>query len=677
MSVNRIKGQDGVVLESNAFLEVPKAQSKVTAFAERAGMFRYNKVLKAFEGVLEFDDGSLSYRRFPSLDNNGKLSSSTLPDSVVSGMQYMGTYSVISDDMDPPLGTGLYHPLPAASSTNSGNYFIVRGLLDAAIAHFKANNPTTTTVKFTPVNPSGQGNWIEIKYYIAEDPVRPTEKMVTASFGRIIKTSIPASGHAGLLSLSTNPELTNAFTASTDPNTETAFMDGDWVISNGTTQQRLRSTRTSILASQVLYDRSFINSIGRAFDGSAGTSQTALDNLQAGTIRRSGDSMYVDPDSPASGRLAFVYGSAAKPSLTFTSGVDDLTNNSGLDPTKWTDAGTGIFRQNAGSIGFSSNATERFRIENTKTILFQTSSTVVSTNPALQFNHSSNTNNVGISGINNSISFSIKNAEQVKFEDNLSTFNGSIIVTDNTTLGTNSTNTLLVNSTSTFKSAATFEGNVTIGLTSAQALTVNSNTTLNGSLVTKGNNFFEKDVRIKYNSGVTFVPDNPTLTGTVRMTSDGTSGLGIYLSNADYNVSVYEPGNVKRMYIGRYGIKLPVLNPVVNTVGEDGQVAYSTSLKSVVVKIDGEWTKVGAGMGMETTTFLKANWVDNGQGLYTFTVAVQDPLSVIVQEKNANGSYTDVGVDTINYTTTNVTIGIPNGTPDLRFDGRIVVTVSS
>ena len=73
MSAYTIKGAEGVVINSTYFLELPKAPTKQTTYAERAGMIRYNSEWKAFEGVIEFTDGSVNYRRFAQLDENGQL----------------------------------------------------------------------------------------------------------------------------------------------------------------------------------------------------------------------------------------------------------------------------------------------------------------------------------------------------------------------------------------------------------------------------------------------------------------------------------------------------------------------------------------------------------------------------------------------------------------------------
>lgn len=123
MSASTIKGAEGVIINSTYFLELPKAPTKQTTYAERAGMIRYNSEWQAFEGVLAFTDGSVAYRRFANLDENGQLLTSQLPDSVTSNMQWVGTYSPISDDIDPPVDA-TYAKLPAASSSNSGQYFL-------------------------------------------------------------------------------------------------------------------------------------------------------------------------------------------------------------------------------------------------------------------------------------------------------------------------------------------------------------------------------------------------------------------------------------------------------------------------------------------------------------------------------------------------------------------------
>lgn len=649
MTVHRINGKDGVILDSNTFLELPKAENKITTFPERAGMFRYNIPLKSFEGVLEFDDGSISYRRIPSLDSNGKLNTSTLPDSVVSGMRYMGTYSVIEDDIDPPLTDFQYDSLPEPTSDNSGQYYICRGIMDSAINHFINESPSTSPVIFVAENESGTGeNWIEIKYYFNSDPVHPSENIVTYAFGRILVSEIPQAGHEGLISLSQNTELTNAFTSTDDPNLETALCDGDWVISNGNTQQRLRSSRTSIMASQVSFDRTISTSLGRPFKTNAGTIQTITDNIILNTIRRTGDSFYDDGMSPAAGRLALVYGTRTNPSICFTDPIIDIENDSGMDPSNWTDKSTGIYRPDQGTISFVSDTVDKFRIENTRIVVLQDGSNITN-NPALQFEHFSNTNNVGISGINNSLSFSLSNKQQVKFENGLSTFYGDLTVLDNTILGTVDDNdTLQVNAISTFDASVT----------------------INAALVTTGTNYFDKDVRIKNGSGLLFVTNSGSSTGTVRLGSPSGSGLDINLSNIDYKVSVIEPGNNSRMYIGRYGVKLPVLTPINDSVGEDGTIAYSPDRQSTVQKINGSWVNIGAGSNT-TIDFVKADWV-NSSGYYTYTITRDRILDVRVQEL-VSGNYIPVEVDSTTISLTNAILRIPN-TTDLRFDGRVVIS---
>lgn len=632
MSAYTIKGAEGVILNSTYFLELPKAPTKQTTYTERAGMIRYNSGWKAFEGVIEFTDGSVSYRRFAQLDENGQLLTSQLPDSITSGTQWIGTYSPISDDIDPPVDAS-YTKLPAASTANSGQYYIIRGIYDAAVAHFKANNPTTDIVTFTPTNPSSAGNWIQIKYYIDTDPVNPnTGKIVVAAFARIITASIPATGHEGLVSLSSDTDLTKAFTSDVDKTSETALTDGDWIISNGVTNIRLRQNRVSISAGAVSFDRSFLTSSNRSFTNSSGTVQTIVDSLLLNGLRRTGDAMYNDGTAGA-GRLGLVYGTATAPAIAFNNNVFDPVNNPGIDPSKWSDTSTGIFHPANGSIGFSSSGVEKLRIENNKVTLFQ-SGIVVGSNPSLQFNSSTNTNNVGISGINNTLSFSIKNTEQVKFADQLSTFNGSITVRDNTILGDDGTDTLTVNAASTFNGSTLFNNAINrfaVGAVLSSAATLSFEGTSTASIV-------KNSTELRFNMG------------------------------SFHDVSIYD-GATLRTKFNRYGIQLPVLTTIDDSVGVNGMIAYSVERATVVQKTNGTWTTVGSGGGV-TTTFTTSNWVLNGTN-YTYTIASPNIQSVQVQELNGS-NYSPVEVDSIVISATNAVLSIP-ATPDLRFNGRVIV----
>lgn len=589
MSATRIKGAEGVIIESNYFLELPKALTKETTSAERAGMIRYNAGWKAFEGVLEFEDGSMNYRRFANLDENGQLLTSQLPDSITSGAQYIGTYSPISDDIDPPLGAGIYNKLPAPVTSNSGKYYIVRGLYDAALAHFNANSPTTSTVTFTPTNPSGQGNWIQIKYYIGVDPINPsTDKIVTSAFGRIISASIPSTNHEGLVSLATDSTLTAAFTSSTDRNSELALTDGDWIISTGTVQQRLRQNRVSISAGAVSFDRTFSTISNRSFSSSAGTVQTVIDNLILDGLRRTGDSMY-DDGSVGSGRLGIVYGSAVEPSIAFNSNSFDSDTNPGTDPSKWSDTTTGIFHPATGSIGFSSSGVEKLRISPSQLTLYPVTGTAAA--PNILFSNTGNTA-LGLNVTSNRIDFVSNSAVNVSLSQGVSTFNGNVNIT----------------------------GTITVG------------------------------------------------SGTTSVIQKNTSELRFNMTNFD-DVSVYD-GTTLRTKFNRYGVQLPVLNPIDNSVGVNGMIAYSSSLNAVIQKSNGVWSAVGSGGAGVVTTFTTASWVLSGSN-YTYTITSPNIQNVQVQELSGS-NYSPVQVDSIVISSTNAVLSVP-ASPDLRFAGRVIV----
>lgn len=504
MSVQRIKGKDGLTIESETFLELPKAPSKITSEIKRSGMIRYNKEWKSFEGTLEFADGSISYRRFANLDQNGKLLDSQLPDSVTSGMQYVGTYSPGTDDIDPPIVVGQYDKLPAPDNNNKGHYFIVRGIFDAAMKHLIANNPATSPVTFLFTNPSGQGNWLEIKYYFDFDPLtQGATNIVTAAFGRIIVGNIPGTGHDGLSSLSTDADLT-VFSSTNEIISETALTDGDWVISTGTKQQRLRQSRTSILAGAVTFDRTMLYDSRRLqSDLSSGTVQTVLDSLLINGLRRSGDAMYDNGDIGA-GRFAVTYGTVSAPSISFNSNPYDPINNPGIDPSKWSDTSTGIFHPANNSIGFTTNGVERFRVAPQVTTFYQYNSTSASMSPTIQFVGNGNTNNLGLTALNNTFYFTTNNKVQVEFTNNLSKFHGDVTI-DNT-LGVTGKITgsadLQINNNASIGGTLSVTGATTLGntLNVTGILTAQSNIVGQGTLNITGATTLQNTLSVTGNS---------------------------------------------------------------------------------------------------------------------------------------------------------------------------------
>lgn len=640
-SVLRIKGDGGVIIESNTFLELPKALQQTTTGVEREGMIRYNSAWAAFEGVIRFEDSSIAYRRFAMLDSNGRLLTSQLPDSITSGLQYVGTYSPLSDDIDPPLTSGVYTWLPAPTTDNKGEYYIVRGIMDAAQTHFTANNPTTATVIFSPTNPSGQGNWLQIKYFTGDNPNVPGTKMVIAAFARLITASIPST-HVGLTSLALDPDLTAAFGSGTNPADEKALTDSDWVIMADTKVQRIRNSRASILASSVLYDSTISNSSGRKLTGAGGTIQSVADTLILYGLRRTGDSMLND-GSIGGGRLGLINGTAAAPSIGFNNAVYDPVNNPGVDPSKWTDPDTGIFHPTDGAIGLTANGTERLRVSPTQLILYPTTGSVAA--PNILFSASGNTN-LGMNVTGNTINFVSNGATNVILAQGLSTFNGNISVTGNSTVQGNST----------------VNGNTILGDAATDTLTVNAASTFVGSTLFN-NNVNRFALGAVFSSGATLSFEG---TNTATITKAATE---LRFNMANFNdVSIYD-GTTLRTKFNRYGVQLPVLNPIDNAVGVDGMIAYSTQRNTVMQKSNGQWTTVSGG-GVETN-FTTASWVLNGS-YYTFTVTNANMQQVAVQEL-VGSNYSPVEVDSIVISSTNAVISVP-ATPDLRFNGRVIVT---
>lgn len=645
-SIQRIKGANGVIIESNAFLELPKAPTTTTSDPTRSGMIRYNNSWKAFEGVIGFDDGSVGYRRFAQLDANGQLLSSQLPDSVTSGMAYIGTYSPITDDIDPPVVLGQFDKLPIPSATNAGDYFIVRGLQDAAQVHYKANTPTTSPVIFTPDNPSNSATWIEIKYYFGNDPVTPAQNIVVAAFGRIITSAIPSTGHEGLVSLSTDPALTIAFTTVDDRSLETALTDSDWIISNGTQQQRLRQNRVSISAGAVLFDRTLMTATNRSFLTSAGTAQTIIDNLIQDGLRRTGDSMY-DDGRVGAGRLGLTYGTVTAPSIAFNNKPFDPVLNPGMSPALWSDTNTGIYHPAiVGAIGIVSSGVERFRITPNQIGIFQVG-TGTATNPNIIFNGPGNVT-LGMNAINNMIQFSSNNLVNVSIESGSTRFNGQTFTAGN------------INGSSNLS----IDGTTILGASGSAitSLTVNSNSTFMKSIIfNDASNRFVLGATLSSGALLSFEG-----TSTATMIKNATELR--FNMGAFHDLSIYD-GTTLRTKFNRYGIQLPVLSPINNTLGVDGMIAYSTDRKAVIQKANGVWSTVGTGGGIPTS-FIITDWVLNGS-YYNYTVTNPNIQTASVQELTGS-NYSPVEVDSVVISPTNVVISVP-AVPDLRFNGRILV----
>lgn len=485
-STHRIKGSGGVIIDSERFLELPKAPLKVNPDVIRAGMIRYNKAWKAFEGALEYSDGSLKYNRFAHLDDNGKLLTSQLPDYVVSGLNYKGTYDPVIDDVDPPRILNEYHPLEKPSANTNGYYFIVRGLFDQAVKHFIENKPTKSPVVFTPPNPSNpSAQWIEIKYYFKESS-EFNASSVTASFGRVIKSKIPASGHDGLLSLAKDNEL-GVFDTKNNIPAETALADGDWILSANNDWIRNRSHRTSILSSEVYFDeRNYLESKRIMPASTSPMVQSFLDAILMTHLQRTGDSMY-DSGDIGSGRLALVYGNAKLPAISFNNKPYDPSTNNGTNPTQWSDSSTGLYRLEAGGIGLSVTGTARLNITDSQLTFFQNDKLKLNETPSFELSHPSNTSKIGLSAFKDIFYVLLDRTQKIEISklktilrndsvemtgnatvyENLTVRGNAGVGSDlkvdkNTILGTSSANNLTVNATSNFNANADFKQNVTI-----------------------------------------------------------------------------------------------------------------------------------------------------------------------------------------------------------------------
>lgn len=660
-SIQRIKGANGVIIDSNAYLEVPKAPTQTTPDAIRNGMFRYNRAWKAFEGVIDFDDGSVAYRRFAQLDANGRLLTSQLPESITSGLTYVGTFDPIIDDIDPPFTKVV---LPAASPANAGDYYIVRGIQDAAVKHLAANPTANPFVIYSPTDSA----WTQIKYYIGKDPSTGTNTIVISAYARF--NTVPA-GHPGITQLAAGDVgLTAPFTNVNNPSLETALSDSDWVIMTDTTIQRLRQNRVSILASSVAFDNTVLQSLKRQFVTNNSTVQGAIDNLGIYGLRRTGDSMTNDGTAGA-GRLAITYGTAVAPAIAFNDGTSDPDLNSGMVPSEWTDPTTGIFHPAMGNMGFSSSGVEKIRITPIGLLVVEAGNINVANNAAIQFQGTGNTvANPGISAINDTMSFTVKGKVQLELKDGSSLFHGSVTIDQNLSVGGNSaiTGNETIGGNLTVTGNGTINGNTILGDAAADTLTVNATSTFNAVSTFNANTTFNgasnrfKNLNIMP-AGIVTLEHATTPTTIVQETGN------LKLNMTSFGDITINDGATVRTKFNRYGVKLPILNPIDNAVGEDGMIAYSTQRNTVMQKANGQWTTVSGG-GVEQA-FAVSSWVLSGS-YYTYTVSSANIQSIEVQE-SVGANFSKVEVDSVVISPTNAVISIPS-TPDWRFAGRLIIT---
>lgn len=160
MSAYRIKGEDGVIIESTNYLELPKGSDTGRPTNPRIGMIRYNtnannRGVEAVVLVESQGNQALEWRRIAHLDVDGKLLTSQLPSSITGSLTYKGTWDAsindvneTSADIDPPLD-----PLPAPAN-RIGQYYIVRVEGDGGGAANLAPVPAGTGAKYK------KGDWI-------------------------------------------------------------------------------------------------------------------------------------------------------------------------------------------------------------------------------------------------------------------------------------------------------------------------------------------------------------------------------------------------------------------------------------------------------------------------------------------------------------------------------------
>jgi len=356
--------------------------------------------------------------------------------------------------------------------------------------------------------------------------------------------------------------------------------------------------------------------------------------------------MYIAVQRRSHLTLVLTYGTVTAPAIAFNNKPFDPTTNPGMNPALWSDTSTGIYHPAiAGAIGIVSSGVERLRITPTQIGLYQVS-TGTATNPNILFNGNGNVT-LGMNAINNMIQFSSNNLVNVSIESGTTRFNGQTFTTGN------------INGSSDLN----ISGNTTLGTSGSAvtSLTVNSSSQFYKDMSVVNN----ADLRIFTGSSIVFSSSN------TPSTISNTNGLTFAQTGSDgnYNFVLYNsstPQTVAKMT--RNGFALPVLNPIDNSVGEDGMVAYSTQRNTVMQKSNGQWTTVSGG-GVEQA-FTTSSWVLNGD-YYTFTITSPNIQSISIQEL-VGSNYSPVDVDTILISATNAVLSVP-ATPDLRFNGRAIL----
>lgn len=143
MSTYRIKGDDGVIVDSAKYLELPKGPDSARPTNPRAGMMRYNdqatsRGIEASVIVESAGKQSLEWRRVAHLDKDGKLLTSQLPSTITGSLTYKGTWDADYNDVNETADdTSLDDRLPSAAG-RVGHYYIVRTNGDGGVARGRA-----------------------------------------------------------------------------------------------------------------------------------------------------------------------------------------------------------------------------------------------------------------------------------------------------------------------------------------------------------------------------------------------------------------------------------------------------------------------------------------------------------------------------------------------------------
>ena len=197
MSTYRIKGDDGVIVDSAKYLELPKGPDSARPTNPRAGMMRYNdqatsRGIEASVIVESAGKQSLEWRRVAHLDKDGKLLTSQLPSTITGSLTYKGTWDADYNDVHETADdTSLDDRLPSAAG-RVGHYYIVRTNGDGGVARGQAPTdlaPVTSNPKYR------KGDWI-VSNGATWEKVDQSQITTTAAQVQLVTTSMRPNKHA-------------------------------------------------------------------------------------------------------------------------------------------------------------------------------------------------------------------------------------------------------------------------------------------------------------------------------------------------------------------------------------------------------------------------------------------------------------------------------------------------